>query len=405
MRDPHRHREGFALAVSLGAIVVIGALIAGAFWTSMQHYRTTRNSISQERALNAAEYGQNWVLANFSTATAKKMAMGDTVSFAPTVPGGLATVDVRMTRLNMTTYWVVSEGKSGAGTGAVLQSRARTNLILRIDSPNMFVKGAITAAGELSGSGSPDIIGNDVNPAGWGNCPAAGAAKPAVVGDVAADITSAGTCSGYSCFYSDTVKVGTDPQAGLAETYTNYGGLNWDSLTTRAQTYYPSKVYSWGASTTLNHTGVFPSAVGSSCSTTLVTNWGEPLRGTGTVACESYYPIIWIKGSTITTTLEGTARGQGILLVEGNLIMKGQATFAGLVIVKGKFAIEGTGPSNTDGAKVTGAVMLANQDPSITSTVSGNAIVQYSSCALAEVLNQLDPPPIPVASRSWGDMY
>jgi hypothetical protein len=171
-----------------------------------------------------------------------------------------------------------------------------------------------------------------------------------------------------------------------------------------AQTLYPSKVFTPGATWSINQTAVFPSAVGATCTKTLATNWGEPYRGVGAVtACENYFPIVWIKGATSTTTLSGTARGQGILLVEGNLAMQGQAVWNGIVLVKGAFSLAGTGPGGTTGAKVTGAVMLAS--PTATSTIAGNSIMQYSSCAINEVLSQLDPPPVPVATRAWGDMF
>jgi hypothetical protein len=120
-------------------------------------------------------------------------------------------------------------------------------------------------------------------------------------------------------------------------------------------------------------------------------------------ACETYFPIVWIKGATTTTTMNGTARGQGILLVEGNLSMSGQAQWNGIILVKGAYTLAGTGPGGTDGAKVIGAVMLAS--PTASSSIAGNSIMQYSSCAINEVLGQLNPPPIPVATRSWGDFY
>ena len=407
MRIADRNREGFALAVALGAIVVIGTLIAGAFWTSMQHYRSTRNSLAKERALNAAEYGQSWVLANWNSGTVKAMALGESVDYAPTVPDDLGEVDVRMTRLNQTTYWVVADGRSGEGEGALLEARARTNLILRLDSPNMFIKGAVTAAGPVQLSGNTDIIGNDANPAGWDNCPAPGPAKPGVVTDNMADISPSGTCSGASCVYttSPAQKIAVDPKAGLAETYTEFGGMSWNTLTATAQTLYPSKVFTPGATWTINHTTMFPTGAGSVCTTNLATNWGEPLRGVGAVAaCEDYFPIVWIKGATTTTTINGTARGQGIMLVEGNLSMAGQAQWNGIILVKGTFSLTGTGPGGTDGAKVIGAVMLAKQTGA-TSQIAGNSIAQYSSCAINEVLAQLEPPPVPVATRAWGDMF
>lgn len=394
MRLTQRQREGFALAVSLAAIVVIGALIAGAFWSSMQHYRATRNTLSQERALNAAEFGQNWVLANWNSAKAKAMALGDTVSFAPTVPGGLGTADVRMTRLNLNTFWVVSEGKSGAGEGAVLQSRARTNLILRLDTPNIYLTGALTTANDFGMGGNAKLYGDDANPPGWTQCPTPGESKPTIVNDnpaVDITVTETSNCGGSPCLNTTaSPKVGTDPKAGLAETYESFGGISWDTLTMWATTKYPSKVYASGT----NLSTLAPVAAGSTCSTTNTNNWGEPNTDASSVpACRNYYPVIWAQGNLKITGV----RGQGILLVDGDLNITGKFDFKGLVIVKGKADMQGT----SGDVKITGGMMVAGTGSKFT----GNSSVQYSSCALSQVLAQQDPPPVPVAARSWGDMY
>jgi Tfp pilus assembly protein PilX len=57
-----RNRPGFALAVALAAIVIIGAIITGMFFTSTQEYRISRNTALQARALTAAEYGMNSIV-------------------------------------------------------------------------------------------------------------------------------------------------------------------------------------------------------------------------------------------------------------------------------------------------------------------------------------------------------
>lgn len=405
-----RHRDGFALVVALGAIVVIGALIAGAFWTSMQHYRATRNSLSKERALNAAEFGQNWVLANWNSAATKKMQMGDTIVYSPTVPGGLGTADVRLTRLNTTTYWVVSEGKSGAGEGAVLRSRARTNVILRLDTPNIYVTGALTTGGTTSVSGNAQINANDNTPSGWSQCPAAGAAKPAIVNDnPAAEVSASGMCGANPCVVTNNpTPVATDPKAGQPNTYTQYGGLNWDSLTNIAQTQYPSKVFTATGSTKNKATAIpstlaYPTALAGICQTASATNWGEPDRTTTNAVyphsspCEDYYPIIWVKGAPTSWAVITNVRGQGILLVEGNLVIAGGMHFAGLIIVKGQLVVEG---NSTPAPKIAGAVLAQGG-----ASIAGGASIQYSSCALSQAFAGQNPPPVPVASRPWGDMF
>lgn len=406
MRIASRHREGFALAVSLAAIVVIGALIAGAFWSSMQHYRATRNSLSQERALNAAEFGQNWVLANWNGSAAKAMKLGDNVAFTPAVPGGLGTADVRMTRLNQNLFWVVSEGKSGAGQGALLQSRARTNLLLRLDFPNMLINAPVMTAGDWQQTGaSSTISGVDQNPPGWGDCAAAGAAKPAIANDNPASevqTPTGGGCAGEACLFGASPKIATDPNAGLSSTYNSFGGITWDTLTAWAQANYPSKVYTAsGTGWKVPGNPLEPSGTLTTCNTAAADNWGAPIRpNTLYPECEKYYPIIWIKGATATTRIDGNSQGQGILLVEGNLEIAGTAQFNGIIIAKGTVYVTGSGGVG-GGSKVIGAILAGGSG----STSTGNSSITYSSCAINEALAQQNPPPVPVTSRPWGDMY
>jgi Tfp pilus assembly protein PilX len=60
----HSRRSGFALPVAVFAIVIIGALVAGAFFASTQEFRIGSNTIQQTRALGAAEFGLNQTQAN-----------------------------------------------------------------------------------------------------------------------------------------------------------------------------------------------------------------------------------------------------------------------------------------------------------------------------------------------------
>ena len=53
--SPVRQRRGFALAMSLLAIVVIGAMVAGGYLAGIQYYRIGRNSLVEQRAMAATE--------------------------------------------------------------------------------------------------------------------------------------------------------------------------------------------------------------------------------------------------------------------------------------------------------------------------------------------------------------
>ena len=63
---PGRQRRGFALAMALMAIVVIGAMVAGGYLASLQYYRMGRNSLVEQRAMAATELGLDSAYAMWS---------------------------------------------------------------------------------------------------------------------------------------------------------------------------------------------------------------------------------------------------------------------------------------------------------------------------------------------------
>ena len=139
MSSNSKRREGFALAVAMVAIVVIGALIAGAFFTSTQEYRIGRNSLMDQRAFAAAEAGvtqpiQAWVKQlNLSMAN-NTTTNPDTLQ----ITGGSYAVR-RMTRLDDYTFWVTSDGYAGpAGT---LASHHKLNAVYRLAYPKFEILG------------------------------------------------------------------------------------------------------------------------------------------------------------------------------------------------------------------------------------------------------------------------
>src|SRR5688572_23861770 len=70
MRITSTPRRGIALVTAILGILVIGALVSGIFFASNQNYRAGRNALYQERALTAAEFGQNAVLRDWNVDTA-----------------------------------------------------------------------------------------------------------------------------------------------------------------------------------------------------------------------------------------------------------------------------------------------------------------------------------------------
>ena len=91
-------------------------------------------------------------------------------------------------------------------------------------------------------------------------------------------------------------------------------------------------------------------------------------------------------------------RGQGILLVDGDLEIRGNVEFTGLVIVMGEVKTNGTG------SKITGGVLANQISLADESSFLGNPTVAFSECAIAYVLNNTAIAR-PVAGRTFAYSY
>src|SRR5215470_10282558 len=104
----NRPRHGFALPLALGSMVVIGMILAGVFFAATQENRVGRNTLNQERAFRAAEFGLNNTYGLWNNGSMNTMAVGGVRTFAHD-SSAVGWVDtVRVTRLNDNSYWVVS---------------------------------------------------------------------------------------------------------------------------------------------------------------------------------------------------------------------------------------------------------------------------------------------------------
>jgi hypothetical protein len=91
--------------------------------------------------------------------------------------------------------------------------------------------------------------------------------------------------------------------------------------------------------------------------------------------------------------------GQGILLVDGDLELRGDFLFYGIIIVQGNFETQG------NGNRIMGAVMASNgllDDQFVT----GGSEITYSRCAVKRaILNNASLSRArPLAQRGWVDL-
>src|SRR6185437_13068901 len=285
MRSRLRSRPGFALAIALAAIVIIGAIITGMFFASTQEYRISRNSAMQARALTAAEYGLNRVTTYGQWNPVWNTDTNGLIATQSFLPGDGAFDTVRVTKLNSGMFMLTSTGRVGPASGA--QARHRVGGLVTLLIPQINMLGALTTRGSAKIGGSSYLDGNDTTYAGW-NCPPPGAGVAGLSMPDTTKITTSG-CTGLSCV-AGAPKVSQDSMAGKDSTYFNFGPqLSWTDLVGMANKTFP-------ASTTLN--GLGPTIAGGSCDTGNQNNWGDPLHTDPTVSsCQSYFPIIYAQGN------------------------------------------------------------------------------------------------------------
>lgn len=379
-----RQRRGFALAMSLLAIVVIGAMVAGGYMAGVQYYRMGRNSLVEQRAMAATELGLDSAYAMWSKSW-NTQAVGTVTTLAYSASDGSWVDTVRMTKLNQLSSLIVSEGRAG-GFATQLSARRRAGMLVRLNMPRVNQIGALTTKGTVTIGGSTAINGLDTTFSGW-NCPPAGTGVAGVAVPSFTNLTWGGNCPGGACIQGNPSLTIT-PTASDTNTYFNYGSLKWADLVAMADK---------SVSGTLTH--VRPSTTSSGgttvCNFTDNLNWGDPGRASPAGKCETYFPIVYAPGNI---SINGDL-GQGILLVNGNMSIQGGFVFYGQIIARGTVKLTGTGNH------VYGGIMAANViDSTSTSQLSGNSSIHYSRCALTSVFVNAATG-IRAPQRSWIELF
>lgn len=380
-RAPHvsaPSRRGVALPVALMAIVLMSALVAGASYFATQDGRQADNTRRIERAFGVAEAGTAEFVRTWSPATYNLKAIGSNTPFAQaTSPLSMGTYQGSVTKftqktflLDLTAWDSVTAAARGGG------ARQRVGTLLRIVPINVDIQSALTTLGPVAfGGGNVFVNGNDALPPTWSStqCPPLGANLAGIRSQRIGDLPS--SQGQYQGVPDSLVSPALDTSA-----LTQFGTTNYATLAASRNVMITPGSYA---------TGPNPNGPTGPCIPGQ-TNWGDGANLTN--ACGNYYPIVYDSGGGTTTISDG--QGQGILLVDGNLTISGNWTFWGVVIVKGKLST--SGPASP---KIYGAVLAGGIDFTSTSG-SGSAVVNYSSCSVSRSLDA-NGMATPVRSRGF----
>jgi hypothetical protein len=379
--SPVSNERGIALAVAIFALVVIGALVAGTFFAGRLEQQTGQNTVYAMQAGEVAEAG----LADAVTSqTAASMLA---LPIDPTATTDLVSTSFgsphlsaanKITRLTDNVFLVKSVGTLTNASNGVMAVRSLGQLI-RLVELEITVNAGLTALGDVKVTGGAEVTGIDGVPPLWSaqsvDCPAT------------ADVTGVRynngllTTSGNSSVHGSPESV-LDPTLSTANMRAEFDKLK--ALATL------TVINGNPAATGPAYVGLPPK-----CDTSVETNWGEPTLQTD--PCFGYFPIIYHNGDL---KLQG-GRGQGILLVEGDLAASGGMVFYGPVYVTGTLSTTG---NSGQGAKFYGGVIAGNVALDDLTKLAGGALVSYSSCAIKRAL-QNSATPTMLSQRSWIQLY
>ena len=377
MKNRIADERGMALAVALFALVVIGAMVAGSFFAGQVEQQSGQNTFFAGQAAEAAEGGISDAIGTIRPATLLALAAGGPAANLGTVSLG-ARVDAsrEISRLTSSLFLIRSQGNRRNAAGGVLATRSAGTLV-RLVTPNLLMRGGLTAIGHVTLTGNATVSGFDSTPPAWLQSPAVEcppeADRGGVVFNGSLTQTGSSTLRGVPPSQSDAT---LNPGNLL-------GGTTFDQLKALRT-----------LTLTSNISGLAPAltaTVPPECNASVQNNWGAPLDKTS--PCFNYFPIIYHYGDL---NISGSGMGQGILLVEGNLNVQGRISFFGPVIATGTVDVRGTG---TDDVKFFGGIIASNVELD-DSRLSGNATVLYSSCANRRAL-QGSGVVTRLAERSW----
>ncbi|HEV8456274.1 MAG TPA: hypothetical protein VGQ24_15350 [Gemmatimonadales bacterium] len=405
---PARNERGIALALVLFGLVIMGAVLTGSFMAVRLDTNSATYATFAAEAQGAAEAGLAQVYANWDPTTHSVMPIWDGTTATEigrdlhdlnaAAPDPFRQVADTVRRLNSQLFLVRAFGvRKGAG-GQILAKLGVAQLF-RISKPTIGVNAAVTVMDPLKLNGDAFVIsGMNALPDQWSaaECdPLDPGNGDDLVGIRSATATGMTGSDADNVFGYPTADVPNDPSITDAD-FQDY--LDYTYATLGAQ----PGVKLLPLSSTYN--GVAPvldiSTLPPSCDKSAPLNFGEPWRTPPTVGaipqCYGYFPVV--HGTGGTTKFGAGNRGQGTLLVDGDLELTGDFEWLGLIIVKGAIKING------NGNKLTGAVFAQGVDILTAGAVSGNVDIQYSKCAVDKAVGGATLA-LPLGQRSFVQLY
>lgn len=386
---PMHDERGMALATVIISLVVVGALVTTMLMMGMQEQRMGESSRWLNKSFGVTEGGVGEILASWNAGannlTVKYPAATITVASTP-ASAGKGVYGGSVLKLTDQIYLFDVTGRDSTtikgqtrGDGA----RQRVGMFTRVMPLQVDVQAAMTIGAPVNfGGGNVFIRGADNTPPGYTGC-----ATPDPIGVNGVRAKNAG-----DAVNSNGQMTATPPKQPVqitptmdSTTFTQFGPTSYSQLASAA-------TIALAGGSTYNPLPNPNAAVG--VCNNASSNWGDPTNPTW--PCANRFPVIHITGAATNTTI-GTGRGQGILLVDGDLTISGAFTFYGLIIIKGKMTTTAGGSPTIYGSLLVQSMNFA------TTAFAGAANIYYSKCALQRTRDAVGNPN-QLRSRGWVEL-
>lgn len=352
------------LAIALFTLVILSLVAGGGFLMAARQRRAAQATRNAAAALYAAEAGLAAALSQLDTLDLDSLPAGlGKILFSHRLEGG-DELAVSITRVSpdsaSSSYFLArSEGRAhGAGggrreIGSVLRRRAWSDLCCAA---------ALTAGGSVVVHDAAVLSGLDTMPKVWAeNSECDGPPdgdRPGLLLSSELDLKSAaGTLEGDPPLYADSDSLLAVSKAAR---------FWYDELGSEPDLRY-------AADAVLPE--IRPAALAEGgCDRDAPGNWGAP--NDPAHPCAGYFPVILTAGNLI---IDSPGGGQGILLVGGDLTLRGGFRFSGYVITRGRLRVEASG-----GGVLGRAISLETGEGAV--QLDGGSDLHFSRCALDRAL-------------------
>lgn len=360
---------GFVLPVVLLCLLALTAAAHGALALARHQGLAGRAGAAAVQARMASESGVRLGIGSLTPRVLDGLRGGERPELAPVSLGPGVTARARVERLRA--EWIGVVGAGTAARGALTARRSTAALFWSLEEGARVagLGAGLRHGGPLALAPGGAVRGSDAvgAPDDW--LPEVCAAHVALLDSVLGSEGLPSTAPLHEPSHSGS---GGEPPTTRLETVPRLGLLRGTDLEERA-TVRPAA----------GRVTPEPRVEGTVCDTDPETNWGAPDDPAG--PCGEHAPLVVVSGSLV---LEG-GRGQGILVVVGDLTLTDDARFVGLALVGGALRVA-SGSRLQGSARVREEVVVAGR-------------LEASPCGVLRVLRARDELhwPVPAPGGGW----